>query len=80
VLIRHNKNKIESTMKFTDSLTTVSICFVIILLYSAEIMADMNVGEPEKPHIVLFISDDHGYDDSGANGDKMVKTPVNEME
>lgn len=40
----------------------------------------MNAGGLEKPHIVLFVSDDHGYDDSGAYGDKMVKTPVNEME
>ena len=28
-----------------------------------------------KPHIILFISDDHGYADSGAYGDTVVRTP-----
>jgi N-sulfoglucosamine sulfohydrolase len=29
----------------------------------------------QRPTIVLFISDDHGYADSGAYGDEVVKTP-----
>jgi len=29
----------------------------------------------QRPNIVLFISDDHGYADSGAYGDKVVRTP-----
>ncbi len=32
-------------------------------------------GNRRKPNIVLFISDDHGYADSGAYGDTYVKTP-----
>jgi N-sulfoglucosamine sulfohydrolase len=28
-----------------------------------------------RPNIVLFISDDHGWEDSGAYGDKVVRTP-----
>ena len=30
---------------------------------------------PDKPHMILFISDDHGWADSGAYGDAYVKTP-----
>ena len=29
----------------------------------------------ERPNVVLFISDDHGYADSGAYGDTYIKTP-----
>jgi len=29
----------------------------------------------EKPNIVLFISDDHGWRDSGCYGDKDARTP-----
>ena len=28
-----------------------------------------------RPHIVLFLSDDHGVEDSGAYGDRVVRTP-----
>jgi uncharacterized sulfatase len=31
---------------------------------------------PARPHIVLFVSDDHGVDDSGAYGDTVVRTPA----
>lgn len=29
----------------------------------------------QKPHIILFVSDDHGWADSGAYGDRHVRTP-----
>jgi len=29
----------------------------------------------QKPNIVIFLSDDHGYEDAGAYGNKVVKTP-----
>ena len=32
-------------------------------------------GGTDRPHIVLFLSDDHGYLDSGAYGDSNVRTP-----
>ena len=32
-------------------------------------------GDQRKPNIILFISDDHGYADSGAYGDTYVRTP-----
>ena len=32
-------------------------------------------GGTDRPHIVLFLSDDHGYRDSGAYGDSNVRTP-----
>jgi len=32
-------------------------------------------GKEDKPNIILFISDDHGWTDSGAYGDSYIKTP-----
>ncbi|NWK57574.1 sulfatase [Verrucomicrobiaceae bacterium N1E253] len=34
----------------------------------------------QRPHIILFISDDHGWNDSGAYGDGYIKTPsINQL-
>jgi arylsulfatase A-like enzyme len=50
-------------------LTTVSAAALAVL---RGVIAGENTN---KPHIVLFLSDDHGWADSGAYGDICVKTP-----
>jgi len=49
--------------------TAVSIC---ALMLPCVLTAGR---EQRKPNVILFISDDHGYADSGAYGDAYVKTP-----
>jgi len=45
---------------------------VLILSACAPIAAE---GAGPRPHIILFVSDDHGWRDSGAYGDSVIKTP-----
>jgi N-sulfoglucosamine sulfohydrolase len=66
-------------MKFSVSLLTVLSAF---LLGSCGPRLGRNAAEektatalPNKPNIVLFISDDHGYEDAGCYGAKVVRTP-----
>ena len=48
-------------------IAAVALCFAAGLV-NAE-------GTPDKPNIILFISDDHGWADSGAYGDDYIQTP-----
>jgi arylsulfatase A-like enzyme len=48
-------------------MAAVAMCFAAGLVNAK--------GTQDKPNIILFISDDHGWLDSGAYGDSYVKTP-----
>jgi len=61
-------------MRITDRLLLLaaSISTVTLALPQPAPAAD---GGARRPHIVLFVSDDHGWADSGAYGDRYVRTP-----
>ena len=46
-----------------------------ILLFPSICKAFSEKGKTDKPHIILFISDDHGYEDSGVYGNDVIMTP-----
>ena len=48
-------------------IAAVALCFAANLTNAEETR--------DKPNIILFISDDHGWADSGAYGDEYVQTP-----
>jgi len=60
-------------MKYTGNLKIVSMCIVVIFLNNMPCQAKKE--NAEKPNIVIFLSDDHGYDDAGVYGNKEIKTP-----
>ncbi len=45
------------------------------LSLSARRLAHSAEAAGRRPHIILFLSDDHGVEDSGAYGDRVVRTP-----
>ena len=49
-----------------------SFIFLLILLPSCN-------NRPEKPNVILIMTDDQGYGDIGAHGNPWVKTPVQEI-
>jgi len=53
-------------------LLTSSITTVILMVHPPVSAAD---ADARRPHIVLFVSDDHGWADSGAYGAEDVRTP-----
>lgn len=48
-----------------------SIAFSLLILYASSALA----ATAQRPHIVLVMSDDHGYGDTGYTGHPFVKTP-----
>ena len=46
-----------------------------ILLFPSNCKAFSEKAKEDKPHIIVFISDDHGYEDSGVYGNVVIKTP-----
>ena len=62
-------------MKYTGSLKVLTMCIVILLFHNTVCKAIIKKEKAEKPNIILFISDDHGYDDTGVYGNKVIKTP-----
>jgi arylsulfatase A-like enzyme len=53
----------------------VTICIAILGLSGSDCKAGIQKKVGQKPDIVIFIADDHGYDDAGAYGNRMIKTP-----
>ena len=62
-------------MKIPGNLNLALLCIVILSLNNLNCKANKLKDKSRKPNIVIFISDDHGYDDSGAYGNNVVKTP-----
>ena len=62
-------------MRYTRNLGLVTMYITIFSFFHMGCKAEGQKRDGQKPDIVIFISDDHGYDDSGAYGNKIVKTP-----
>jgi N-sulfoglucosamine sulfohydrolase len=56
------------SMKATLTLLTALLLMPAAALHSAD-------ASKPKPNIILFISDDHGWRDSGVYGDPVARTP-----
>jgi len=62
--------------KTFDALMMISIsAFSAVTLLAASLVRPASAEAADRPHIILFVSDDHGVADSGAYGDTVVRTP-----
>ena len=52
------------------------ILCIYVIKSAYAILGDIQQNITSKPNIILFLSDDHGADDSGYTGNKDVSTPV----
>lgn len=80
-LATHPTKRLQ-VMKIIHSATNINailtVTFVFILLavnVNAETRVNGSISHPKRPHIILIMSDDQGYGDSGFNGHPFVKTP-----
>lgn len=61
-------------MKSTASLRIGALCMFLFLVQHTDCKANNN-RKANKPNIVIFLSDDHGYDDAGVYGNEQIMTP-----
>ena len=55
-------------------LCSLTFCWLLLSLISFTLGVEQ--AEVERPNLILIIADDMNWDDCGAYGDKMVKTPA----
>ncbi|CDF79805.1 arylsulfatase [Formosa agariphila KMM 3901] len=53
----------------------ILVCFLIITSCSSEKKQNLPIANTSKPNVILIITDDQGYGDVGAHGNKIIKTP-----
>jgi len=62
-------------MKRTRNPGLVAMYFAIFFILTAGCKPEVQKRVGQKPNIIIFLSDDHGYDDAGVYGNRIVKTP-----
>jgi N-sulfoglucosamine sulfohydrolase len=62
-------------MKFSRNIKLVTAYITVFFLFNMGFRVEGYQRNDQKPNIVIFISDDHGYYDAGVYGNKIIKTP-----